>query len=144
MATLTVTIQEEISVNGRNVDATTVSTFSADEVIHTTTNIGTAEASIFLFDAANAAGTILDGALKYLRITNKASGANVHLRIGNAAEEYFVDVEEGGSFMLTADHVDANDNIAASGAATMSLAQIDYIKGKSASGTIQIEIFAAY
>jgi hypothetical protein len=141
MATLTVTIQEEISVNGRNVDSTTVSTFSADEVIHTTTNIGTAEASIFLFDAANAAGTILDGALKYLRITNKATGANVHLRIGNAAEEYFVDVEEGGSFMLT---VDANDNIAASGAATMSLAQIDYIKGKSASGTIQIEIFAAY
>ena len=49
MATLTVTIQEEISVNGRNVDSTTVSTFSADEVIHTTTNIGTAEASIFLF-----------------------------------------------------------------------------------------------
>ena len=45
----------------------------------------------------------------------------------------------GGSFILTEDKLDAD---ATGSEETISLAQIDSIKGASASGSLQIEVFA--
>jgi len=43
MAILTVTIQEELVLNGRNFDVSNISTFSATEVIHRMVDLTTAE-----------------------------------------------------------------------------------------------------
>ena len=57
MAILTVTIQEELVLNGRNFDVSNISTFSATEVIHRMVDLTTAEKSIVLFASENEAGT---------------------------------------------------------------------------------------
>ena len=139
MAILTVTIQEELVLNGRNFNVSNISTFSATEVIHRMVDLTTAEKSVVLFASENEAGTIKDAQLSYLRITNLDDTTAVNLRIRNASEEYFVQVVPGGSFILTEDKLDAD---ATGSEETISLAQIDSIKGASASGSLQIEVFA--
>ena len=144
MATLTVSIQEEVTIQGKNFNVTNTHEFGADEVIHRIVDLTGTETSLVLFDTIDAAGTIKDAQLSYLRITNLDTSDAITLRIGNAAEEYGVRVVAGGSYILTLDKMDAHDNIAASGEATLSLAQIDSIKGASAGGTVQVEIFATH
>ena len=93
-----------------------------------------------MFAAAVAAGTFKDAQLEYLRITNLHASATVDLRISDSAQEYFVRIVAGGSFILTEDQLDADNT---GSAETMSLAQIDSIKAISSTSTSDIEIFAA-
>ena len=144
MATLTVSIQEEVTIQGKNFNVTNTHEFSADEIIHRIVDLTGTETSLVLFDTIDAAGTIKDVQLSYLRITNLDTSDAITLRIGNATEEYGVRVVAGGSYILTLDKMDAHDNIAASGEATLALAQIDSIKGVSGGSTVQVEIFATH
>tara|TARA_R100001082_G_C4297612_1_gene130934 strand:- start:102 stop:536 length:435 start_codon:yes stop_codon:yes gene_type:complete len=144
MAILTVSIQEEVTIEGKNFNVTNTHEFAADEVIHRIVDLTATETSLVLFDTIDAAGTIKDAQLSYLRITNLHTSDAITLRIGNASEEYGVRVVAGGSYILTLDKMDAHDNIAASGEATLSLAQIDSIKGASSGSTVQVEIFATH
>tara|TARA_Y100001973_G_C5143860_1_gene304345 strand:- start:412 stop:840 length:429 start_codon:yes stop_codon:yes gene_type:complete len=140
MATLTVTIKEELILNGKDVGCTNVATYGATEVYHRIATITNTEKSILLFGAAVEGGTIKDAQLDYLRITNLDSSANIKLRIRNASEEFMVQVDPLGSFILTEDKLDAD---ATGSDETISLAQIDSIKAVSGTSSSLIEIFAA-
>tara|TARA_R110000824_G_scaffold101998_6_gene242084 strand:- start:191 stop:619 length:429 start_codon:yes stop_codon:yes gene_type:complete len=140
MATLTVTIKEELILNGQDVGCTNIVNYSVTEVYHRIVTITNTEKSILLFGAAVEGGTIKDAQLDYLRITNLDSSANIKLRIRNASEEFMVQVEPLGSFILTEDKLDAD---ATGSDETISLAQIDSIKAISGTSTSSVEIYAA-
>ena len=140
MANLTVTIKEELSLNGKEYGGSNSLDVTVTEVDSRVLTITDNEQTILLFAAAVAAGTFKDAQLKYLRITNLHTTATVDLRISDSAQEYFVRIVSGGSFILTADQLDANNT---GSAETMALAQIDSIKAKSSTSLSDIEIFSA-
>ena len=140
MATLTVTIKEELILNGKDVGCTNVATYGATEVYHRIVTITNTEKSILLFGAAVEGGTIKDAQLDYLRITNLDSSNPIQLRIRNASEEFMVQVDAEGSFILTDDKLDAD---ATGSDETTALVQIDSIKAISGTSSSLIEIFAA-
>jgi len=140
MANLTVTIKEEVSLNGKEYGGSNTLDLTVTEVDTRVVTITNTEQTILLFAAAVAAGTFKDAQLEYLRITNLHISATVDLRISDAAQEYFVRIVAGGSFILTEDQIDADNT---GDAETMSLAQIDSIKAVSSTSASEIEIFAA-
>jgi hypothetical protein len=140
MATLTVTIQEELILNGQNVGCTNIVNYGVSEVYHRIVTITNTEKSILLFGSDVEGGTIKDAQLDYLRITNLDSSTTVNLRIRNAAEEFMVQITAGGSFILTEDKLDAD---ATGSDESISLAQIDSIKAVSGASSSSIEIYAA-
>lgn len=140
MANLTVTIKEEVSLNGKEYGGSNTLDLTVTEVDTRIVTITNTEQTILLFAAAVAAGTFKDAQLEYLRITNLHESATVDLRISDSAQEYFVRIVAGGSFILTEDQLDADNT---GDAETMSLAQIDSIKAISSTSTSDIEIFAA-
>lgn len=140
MATLTVTIQEELVLNGKDRGNTNVSTYACTEVDHRLVTITSTEQTILLFASQVAAGTIKNDTIDYLRITNLDSSAAVDLRIRDAAQEFMVRINPGGSFILTEDKLDAD---ATGSDETITLSQIDSIKAISSAATSSLEIFAA-
>ena len=140
MANLTVTIKEELSLNGKEYGGSNSLDLTVTEVDSRIITITSIEQTVLLFAAAVAAGTFKDAQLEYLRITNLHTTATVDLRISDAAQEYFVRIVAGGSFILTEDQLDADNT---GSAETMALAQIDSIKATSSVGASDIEIFSA-
>lgn len=140
MANLTVTIKEELSLNGKEYGGSNSLELTVTEVDSRVLTITNVEQTVLLFDAAVAAGTFKDAQLEYLRITNLHETATVDLRISDSAQEYFVRIVAGGSFILTEDQLDADNT---GSAETMALAQIDSIKAKSSTSTSDIEVFSA-
>ena len=140
MANLTVTIKEELSLNGKEYGGSNSLDLTVTEVDSRVLTITSAEQTVLLFAAAVAAGTFKDAQLEYLRITNLHTTATVDLRISDAAQEYFVRIVAGGSFILTEDQLDADNT---GSAETMALAQIDSIKATTSVAASDIEIFSA-
>jgi len=138
---LTVTIQEDLILNGNDKSNTHVATFTVNELDHRVLTINNVESSVLLFDTANAAGTVEDTNLRYLRITNLDSSDTVKLRVRNDAEEFMIQLDAGASFLLTEDKLDAD---ATGSEEVISLAQINKISAVSsdASGSL-LEIYAA-
>tara|TARA_R100001509_G_scaffold154767_1_gene116659 strand:- start:4690 stop:5118 length:429 start_codon:yes stop_codon:yes gene_type:complete len=141
MATLTVSISESVTLNGKergSVNTTDITgvTLVNDRIV----SVGTAEQSLLLFDTAAAAGQFADSTVDYLRITNLDGTNFVSLRVTAGNDEYFVKISPGDSFVLFETVMDADS---ASGVATMSLANIDSIKAKADSAACDVEIFVA-
>jgi hypothetical protein len=139
MATLTVSIQEELVLNGKDRGSSYVTTFNATEVDSRIVTITNTEKSILLFGSTIEAGTIKDATLTYLRITNLDASTTVDLRIRDAAQEFMIRLNAGGSFILTEDKLDAD---ATGSDETITLSQIDSIKAISGASTSSLEIFA--
>jgi len=139
MATLTVTITEELVLNGVDRGASNVVTATVNEVDHRILKASTTEQTILEFDSSVAAGTFVDGTLDYLRITNLDSTNFVTLRVLGSSEEYFVKIEAGDSFILNNSVMDAN----ATGSQAVALANIDTIKAEADTAACNLEIFAA-
>tara|TARA_R110000744_G_scaffold73544_1_gene147217 strand:+ start:988 stop:1419 length:432 start_codon:yes stop_codon:yes gene_type:complete len=142
MATLSVVIKEELSLNGEEYGNINTAEYTVNEVYSRVVTLpGTAEATVLLFNSSVAAGSLKNTELMYLRITNLSATLAVVLRIADAAQEYFVHLEPNSSYLLSEDKLDAD---ATGSAETVSLAQITNIKAKSGGGgSAQIEIFAA-
>ena len=138
---LSVTISEELILDGNDRSNTHTATFTVNELDHRVLTIDNTEKSILLFDTANEAGTIKDGNLAYLRITNLDISDTVTLRIRDAAQEFMVRLKAGGSFILTEDKLDAD---ATGSEETVTLSQINKISAVSsdASGS-KLEVYAA-
>ncbi len=138
---LTVTIQEDLILSGNDKSNTNTATFGCTNLDHRILTITNAEKSILLFDAANEAGTIKDNNLTYLRITNLDASDTITLRVRDAAQEFMVQVNGQGSFLLTEDKLDAD---ATGSEEVTSLSQINKISAVSsdASGSL-VEIYAA-
>lgn len=146
MASLTVTIQEELTINGKdrgNVNAVTIS--SVTETFNRVLTITNTEQTVLEFQATNPSGAALvDGSLQYLRITNLDGTNTVDLRIQDTSntKEYFVRLGSTESFILFNDSMDANE----ANDEAISLSQIEKISADctgSGGQTADIEIFAA-
>tara|TARA_R100001163_G_scaffold57718_1_gene45714 strand:- start:1437 stop:1862 length:426 start_codon:yes stop_codon:yes gene_type:complete len=140
MATLTVTITEAVTLNGASRGSTNTHTETVTQIDHRIVScLHSAEQTVLLFDSAVAAGTVKDGTLDYLRLTNLDSSNFVTVRIRGNNEEYFVKLEAGDSFILNNQSMDAN----AAGGASVSLANIDSVGIQADTATCDVEIFAA-
>lgn len=149
MATLTVTIEEELTINGKQRGNTnSISISSVSEVYSRVLTIGNAEQSILDFQATNPSGSaIADGTLQYLRITNLDTGSDtvdLRLQSTDANKEFLVRIAPSESFVLFHDQLDVNATSSDLDGA-ISLSQIDVIKADctgSASEAADVEIFA--
>ena len=140
MATLTVTITEAVSLNGASRGSTNTHTETVTQIDHRIVScLHSAEQTVLLFDSAVAAGTIKEGTLDYLRLTNLDNTNFVTVRIRGNNEEYFVKLEAGDSFILNNQSMDAN----AAGGASVSLANIDSVAIQADTATCDVEVFAA-
>tara|TARA_R110002020_G_scaffold129530_3_gene289970 strand:+ start:437 stop:883 length:447 start_codon:yes stop_codon:yes gene_type:complete len=144
MATLTVTIEEELTINGKERgNKNTIAISSVTETFNRVLTVDNTEQNILQFQATRpAGGAFTDATMQYLRITNLAASNTVDLRIQDTAntKEYFVRIGGSESFVLFNDKIDA-DATAGTGIA---LTQIELISAEATgtSGeTADIEIF---
>ena len=145
MATLKVTIQEEITINGKDRgNKNTIEITSVSEVFNRVFTVTNTEQNILDFAANASGGSLEDTTMQYLRITNLDATNTVDLRIQDTAntKEYFVQIGASESFVLFNDKMDCDS---AAVDTTISLSQIDFISA-DATGTggetADIEIFA--
>ena len=141
MATLTVTIKEELILNGTERGSENTATLSSvTESLHRIIDIPTAsEATLVEYGAATGGSTFIDDTTQYLRVTNIDDTNFVTLRVLGTSEEYFVKVPARGSFVLFNDEMDAN----ATGSQAVSLADIESIKAQADTASVQLEVFVA-
>ena len=146
MATLNVTITEEMTLNGKDQGNTnTLSIPSVTAVINRIMTIDNTEEDILNFQAAReAAGAIEDGTLQYLRLTHIGAANTVNLRVQSTGDtkEYIVQLAAGESFMLFNDN--ARDvNTGGDIDSSASLSQLDTRKALCSSGDgAERELFA--
>ena len=139
MATLNVTISEDLVLNGQTIASKNSASYTVTSIDHRIIKCTTTEQTVPLFNSADAAGTVKDATLKYLRFTNLDSTTFVIVRVKGNNEEYFVKVPAGASFVLSDGQMDAN----AAGGATVSLANIDEISIDADTATCDVEMYAA-
>tara|TARA_R100000773_G_C4207850_1_gene108193 strand:+ start:278 stop:703 length:426 start_codon:yes stop_codon:yes gene_type:complete len=139
MAVLTVTIKEEVTLNGSLKTFENVHTETVDDIFHRIYGVlHTAESELLNFSTADAGGVFSDADLDYLRITNLDSTNFITVRVLGNSEEYFVKIEAGDSLILNNSIMDAN----ATGSQSFSSGNIDSIKAQADSATVNVEILA--
>ena len=145
MATLTVSVKEELTINGKDRGNTnSISIDNVTELFSRVVTITNTENDILNFQAGTAKGsTLVDATLQYLRITNLSESNNVNLRFQDVAntKEFSVRISGSESFVLFNDVLDTNEGSDLSG--SISLSQLERISAVAPSGTPDIEIFAA-
>ena len=140
MAILTVSIKEELSLNGTDYGSEYVMSETVTQVYKRIITCTTTEQSILLFAAADAAGTLKDATADYVRITNLDASNTILLRIVGAATQYYVKLEAGDSWIggNSLMYADATGTSAAG-----TLIPIDSIYADATGGDADVEIFAA-
>ena len=101
--TLTVKLTESISLNGSEMGSTNTLTINAVNEINqriVTVDAGNVR-TLFNFGGTISAGEFVRANVKYLRITNKDDTNTVSINIRGNATNCWVEVEAGGSFVLT-------------------------------------------
>ena len=144
MATLTVTIEEELTINGKDRGSkNSIAIASVTETFNRVLTVDNTEQTILQFQATRpAGGAFTDATMQYLRITNLAASNTVDLRIQDTAntKEYFVQIGGSESFVLFNDKIDAD----ATAGTTIALTQIELISAEATGTggqTADIEIF---
>ena len=145
MASLTVTIKEEVTINGKdrgNTNSVTID--NVTETFNRVLTITNTEQTVLQFQASRPSGAaFVDATLQYLRITNLDGSNTVDLRIQDTAntKEYFVRLGSTESYLLFNDKIDANG----ANDEAISISQIEKISADatgSSGETADIEIFA--
>jgi|TARA_R100000306_G_scaffold60301_1_gene60156 hypothetical protein len=104
-ATLTVTLTESISINGRDQGGTnTLTIASVNEVYKRIVTATTTEQIILAFGTAVAAGQFIKSEVVYIRITNKDDTNHVAITFRNEdADEFGVKLDKGQSLIYNGD-----------------------------------------
>ena len=139
MATLNVTISEDLTLSGQTINSSNTASYTVTSIDHRIITCTTTEQTVLLFNTTDAAGTVKDATLKYLRFTNLDETNFIVIRVKGNSEEYFQKVPAGSSFLLTDSQMDAN----ATGGATLSLGNIDEISIDADSASVDVEMYAA-
>ena len=157
MATLKVTIKEELVLNGKDVgNSNYIAIAGVNNAEHRVVTLPQdSEQSILLFHpTAISAGTIIDDSLKYLRLTNLDQDNNIQVRIIEGtdpnSQQYAVVVEPGESYILGNDDmygesttVTDNPTSLAGAAVNAALANIDAIYAMAVGSDCELEMFLA-
>jgi hypothetical protein len=147
MATLTVTLKEDVLINGVHRGSENVTDITnITETYSRVLDIGNAsDIEVLKFGSADGAGTISRTKLKYMRFTNLSTTAANTITLSfedTDVDQYFVKLSAGQSFILTNTDIEANDASTSIAIGALSGA-IDLITAKAAAGTPQLEVFAA-
>lgn len=157
MATLKVTIKEELVLNGKDVGNNNyIAITGVNNAEHRVVTLpNNSEQSILLFDPTSvSAGTIVDNTLRYLRFTNLDSSNNIQIRISEGSganqQQYAIVVEPGESYILGNDDMygestTTTDNPTAlvGAAVNAALANIDTIYAMAVGANCELEMFLA-
>ena len=139
MATLTSTITEAVTINGKSLGNTiTNSVTSVNNVYQTVISVKTASpVNIITFGASGseAMGTIDDGDMKYLRVTNIDATNFVNLTFAVASDSSKLKLAAGDSFVYFLDQADTGGG---------SIAQLDSIKAQADTAECKVEVFIGY
>ena len=150
-ATLTVTLTEQIEINGREQGAfNTLTIASVTEISKRILTITTNEATIATFSGAVAsAGHWNDGNVRYIRFTNKDDTYFVCFTFTNDDnDEFAVKLDAGQSFILYGDNSTGMELIfnatqAADSAAHTAFGSLTTIQADAEASTVDIEMFIA-
>lgn len=141
MATLKVTIKEELILNGKDMgNENFLSISGVNSAEHRIVDVATAEQSILLFGSAVAAGTYADSTLKHLRLTNLDDTNFIQIRIVASSQQYYAKIEPGETFIL------GNSEMYADATGTSSseaFVNIDAIHAKANTAACELEVFIA-
>jgi len=140
-ATLTVSINEDITLNGYTRSGTNSLTIAnVAEVDNRIVNVGTAEVDILGFAAANAQGAFVRTDVKYIRITNLDDTNYITLGISKTgADTAFFKLEAGKSMMFGNDELEVD----AAGGASSAFVEADNISAKANGAAVDVEYFVA-
>ena len=105
-ATLTVTLTEEITLNGQDKGATnTLTVASVTEVSQRIINVPASEVVILAMGTAVAAGQFVESTIRYIRITNKDDTNHVTLVFrSESGDECVHKLDYGQSFIYAGDN----------------------------------------
>ena len=134
MATLKTTLTETLTLNGKAYGNTISNDITGVEnVYQTIITIPTASVAILEFTASNPGlGSIVDGRLKYFRVTNLDSTNYIDIALDNGGD-YYQRVKAGETFVLTDDQVNTGTGFAT----------LDLIKASADTASVNVEIFIA-
>jgi hypothetical protein len=135
MPDLVYRIKETLTLNGKVVGNDVTKTVSGINSYHqAVVNVGTsAPVNLLAFAATEAFGTIADGTLRYLRITNLAASATVNVTFTAGTDTVVTTIGGGASLVLTYDSMNIDG---------VGMTQLDSITGV-ASAAADVEIFVA-
>ena len=146
-ATFTIELKETIDLNGMEQGATNTLTIgSVSEIFKRIVTVTTTEAEILAFGTAALSGTLIEGDVKYIRLTNLDDTNHIVLTFkseGNA--EFALVLDKGQSFIYNGDLatgvVDTMD--ASASALTVSMEDLVNITADAQSASCDMEIFVA-
>ena len=142
-ATLKVTIEEEINLNGVRQNSENIVRISdINEVSKRIVTIPASEVTAVLFSTAVAAGTFIEGDVRYIRLTNKDDTNYIILNIeGDSSTDFSVRLDPGASFLITSTNTSGVVDYADISGAT--LEDLTGIKATANSAASDLEIYVA-
>ena len=147
-ATLTLTVQESIELNGVEQGATNTKTIaSINEVSKRIVTVTTSEVEIIAMGTAISTGTFIEGDVRYIRFTNLDDTNFIVLTFKNENDDEFaVKVDAGHSFIFPGDNsegvVDTMDAIDGTGL-SLSLGDLVNVTADADTASCDMEIFVA-
>lgn len=140
--TLTVTISEQIVLNGQPINSENQLTIaSIGQVDKRIVSIPFAsEVTVLNFGTAVAAGTVVRANVKYIRVTNKDATNFVRIRVKKTGAETFdIKLNAGQSFILS----NASESVSATAGAFSAFVDADSINCQADTANVDIELFVA-
>jgi len=140
MATLTTTVKESVTINGkvfgREVENTVASVTDVRQVV---IPVATTPVDLLNFSASTESlGTLVDGDLKYFRVTNLDSTNFVSLIVYDGTNYVSAKLTPGASLILNEDSVGNSPTIN-----NPTLGQLDSITAASDTAVCKVEVFIA-
>ena len=146
-ATLTVELKETIDLNGMEQGSTNTLTIgSVAEIFKRIVTVTTSEAEILAFGTAAAAGTLIEGDVKYIRLTNLDDTNHITLTFKDEDNtEFAVLLDKGQSFIYNGDIAGGvvNTMHAGGSALTVSLNDLVNITALADTAACDMEILVA-
>ena len=149
-ATMTVTVQEEISLNGYEQGAkNTLTIASVAEVSKRIVTVTITESTIATFSAAVAAGNYIAANVRYIRITNKDDTNFITLTFRNQDnDEVAIKLDYGQSIILNGDNANGmtaifNATQDADAASSANFGSLTNIQADADTDSCDLEVFVA-
>jgi len=144
-ATLTVTVTESISLNGKDQGATNSFTVSSINEVYKQIVTATTTAATFLkFGTAASAGTLIRSDVSYLRITNLDDTNFVTVGLqDDSADTAYIKLEKGQSVILGGTDEGPQVEVSTNASAFSAWASVDSLTLDADTASVDVEIFAA-
>ena len=139
-ATMTVTVKESLTLNGRDIGTTnTLSVTSIDEASVRIATVPTSEINLLEFGSAVGSGTFVRSGAKYVRITNLDNTNFVRIRVADTSGHTFdVPLTAGQTIM-----VPTQLSVTTNQSAFSSYSNVDVIQAQADTASVDVEMFVA-